>query len=206
MYKQMRPFDIAKGGNKYGLCLQNVRLGFNIPVVKYHTAEEAWHNTKQHVDRNLPAMVAVPLFYKFGNDGHVNVRLSNGEVWSDGTIYASLDDYLAKHPLVTYRGWGESVNDVAVLAYAPDEKPQSYDMPPTGSRIKLDPGVSPRTTFNSNGEKVGQININDDTYIYVVRGVHGNRVVINSASGGGNGVELALYYLTGEKIPGWKKV
>lgn len=113
---------------------------------------------------------------------HVDVR-EDGTVWS-----ASLSNYRDPRKVV----------QEANIAAAPGS------MPKVGSWIKLDKGVT-RTTFDKNGNRVGSIYARDDTYKYLVRGVHGNRIIINSVSGGGNGVELALYYLAGGRIDGWKE-
>jgi hypothetical protein len=113
-YKQLKPFNQKKAGDRAGWCLQNVRLGFGI-ASKYANAITAWNNNQQHKNRSVPTGIDVPLFYSYKTDGHINVRLANGKVWSDGNIYASLDDYLSKHPAVHYLGWGESVDGVRVL-------------------------------------------------------------------------------------------
>jgi hypothetical protein len=87
-------------------------------------------------------------------------------------------------------------------------KPASK-MPPVGSKIQITKGTV-RTTYKAKTTKVaGHIKAVDNTYIYVVRGydpVYGNRILINSASAGGNGVALALYYTNGTIIAGWKRV
>lgn len=204
-YKQSKSFDKNKAGSKPGLCLQNTRLGYGI-ASKYPTATEAWRHTIQHKDRQIPNGVAVPLFYTYKTAGHVNVRMPNGQVISDGRVYASLPDYERQHPNVHYLGWGETLNDVRVTEHVPDAAPApSNVMPTVGSRIKLDRGIT-RTTFDKNGKRVGSIYAKDNSYIYIVRGVHRNRIVINSASGGGNNVEIALYYLAGGRIDGWKQL
>lgn len=116
-YQQTRAFDPSKGGNKPLWCLKNVRLGYSIPP-KYDNATQSWHNTERHRNRNIPKDVDVPLFYSFttrnGNEGHINVQLASGKVWSDGKIYASLVAYEAASSPV-YLGWGESVNNVKVI-------------------------------------------------------------------------------------------
>jgi hypothetical protein len=80
-------------------------------------------------------------------------------------------------------------------------------MPPVGSTIHLDKGQV-RTTFRAKTTKVaGHIRVTDNSFNYQVRGydpVYGGRILINSKSGGGNGVALALYYTNGKKIDGWK--
>lgn len=85
----------------------------------------------------------------------------------------------------------------------------NLDMPAVGSRIQLIPRDT-RTTYKAGTANVaGKINVTDNTFNYIVRGYdskYPGRIIINSASAGGNGVGLALYYLTGERIPGWNKV
>lgn len=82
-------------------------------------------------------------------------------------------------------------------------------LPAVGSWIRLIPR-DVRTTFKAGtADVVGKINVTDNTFKYLVRGhdpKFSNRIIINSASGGGNGVSLALYYLSGAIIPGWERV
>jgi hypothetical protein len=115
-YNQLKPFNQSTAGKLVGYCLQNVRKGYGI-APKYSNAITAWAHTAQHADRNVPGGVDVPLYYTYGHDGHINVRLANGQVWSDGHLYPSIDNYLTIHPLVHYLGWGESVNGVQVIQY-----------------------------------------------------------------------------------------
>lgn len=119
-FGQTIPFDTSKGGNTPNLCLANVCKGYGIGN-KYGSAWEAWQHTQQHTDRP-PIGLAIPVFYSYTttidgvtqNYGHINVQLPNGTVWSDGNIYASIDDYMSKK-LPKFVGWGESVNDVNVI-------------------------------------------------------------------------------------------
>lgn len=111
--KQIIPFNQAKAGKKPLFCLQNVRLGFGI-AAKYPNAITAWNNTEQHKNREVPEGLDVPLYYSWKVDGHINVRLADGRVWSDGNIYKSIADYEAKSAPV-FLGWGESVNNVKVI-------------------------------------------------------------------------------------------
>lgn len=116
-YQQLKPFDKKTAGSTPGLCLQNTRKGFGIPA-KYKNATTAWEHTQQHANRDIPAGVDVPLFYSWLVDGHINVRLADGTVWNDGKIYPSLDDFLAKAPIIPkpkFLGWGESINDRMVV-------------------------------------------------------------------------------------------
>lgn len=142
-YKQTRGFDRSKGGTQKGMCLKNVRLGYNIPP-KYDDATEAWNNTQQHRVRTVPAGIDVPLFYSYTvtingvrkNYGHINVRLADGRVWSDGEIFASIDQYEAQRAPV-YLGWGESINGVRVIEHVPD----TPSIPtPTGGSFRVNPG------------------------------------------------------------------
>lgn len=118
---QVRPFDQSKAETVKNGCLRNVRLGYGIPA-KYQTAWEAWLHTEQHKDRNPPQGLDVPLYYSYTttingvrkNFGHINVRLANGKVWSDGDIFSSISAYENTHSPV-YVGWGESINGVKVI-------------------------------------------------------------------------------------------
>lgn len=120
MYTQLIPFSTSKGGNVPLECLENVSLGFSIGA-KYATAWGAWQHTQQHFDP-IPDGLDVPLFYSYTttidgvteNYGHINVRLKNGTVWSDGNIYPSKEAYMSNH-LPKYVGWGLSVNDFKII-------------------------------------------------------------------------------------------
>lgn len=98
-----------------------------------------------------------------------------------------------------------------VGTYTPPKPPSKpkYKMPKIGSRVQLLP-VDTRTTFKSGTTTVaGKIKVKNNTYIYQVRGYdkkYPNRIIINSASAGGNGVALALYLTSGQVIPKWKVV
>jgi hypothetical protein len=199
MYKQVRAFDQNKGGSAKGWCLRNVRLGYGI-APKYGTAWQAWQNTKQYTTP-IPTGVSTPVFFWWGRDGHVGVQLPDGRFWSDGRVYSSLTAYRVSHPAVLYRGWSTHLNGVEVIKHSPNK------MPPIGSTIQLIP-KDVRTTFRAGTTtQAGQIRVTDNSFKYLVRGYdpkYPNRIIINSASAGGNGVALALYYTNGQRIPGWK--
>lgn len=135
-FSQIIPFDTNKGGNTPNLCLRNVSTGYGIGS-KYGSAWEAWQHTQQHPDRNIPAGLAVPIYYSYTatidgvteNYGHINVQLPNGTVWSDGNIYASIDDYTSKK-FPKFVGWGESVNDYQIIQ-------GENDMPNDGDVINV---------------------------------------------------------------------
>ena len=214
-WRQVRSFNPAKGGTQKGLCLKNVRLGYEI-ASRFNDATEAWANTEQHRDRSVPGGVAVPLFYYYRttiggvtkNWGHINVQLPDGRVWSDGEYFTSITDYENKKA-PTFIGWGESVNEVRVIQYVNDPAPAPSKMPPVGARVQLMP-VSLRNTFRAGTTTVaGTIHVTDNSFIYTVRGYdakYPNRILINSASAGGDGVALALYFTNGSLIPAWRVV
>lgn len=90
----------------------------------------------------------------------------------------------------------------------PKEAKPVLKMPAVGSKIVLSKGQT-RTTFKAGTTRVaGYIRTTGD-WVYTVRGydpVYANRIIINTASGGGNGVALALYYTNGVKIDGWRSL
>jgi hypothetical protein len=210
-YKQTRNFIQKDGGSVPYFCLRNVRMGYHIGA-KYLTATIAWNHTKQHKNKDFPAGVAVPLYYRWLNrdgvdEGHINVRLPNGQIWNDGRIYPSLNAVLADLSDITYRGWGETINGVAVVA--PVASAPKPSMPKINSRIQLIPTIT-RTTYVKGTTRVaGHIHATNNEYIYYVRGYdpkYPYRVIINSKSGGGNGIALALRYTNGKLISGWKQL
>lgn len=87
--------------------------------------------------------------------------------------------------------------------------PSPYKMPAVGSKVQILKGVT-RTTFKATTTQIaGHIKATNDSFIYTVRGYdskYANRILINSVSGGGNGVALALYYTNGSRVDGWKQV
>lgn len=204
MWKRVIGFNQSTAGKTPGYCLMNVRRGFGIGS-KYPSAIEAWYHTQQHRDRNVPTGIDVPLYYTYGRYGHINVRLANGKVWSDGEIFSSIADYENRRA-PNFIGWGESVNDIRVIQWVPDA---TSSKPPVGSKIQL---IAPqtRTTWKlGTANKAGSIRVTDNTFVYLVRGYdpkYPGRAIINSASGGGNGVGLALYYNNGSLVEGWRKV
>jgi len=132
-YNQLKPFNQSTAGTIPKLCLSNVRLGYQIPP-KYPTAWEAWLHTEQHTNRDVPEGVDVPLYYRYtatldglkANYGHINVRLANGTIWSDGRIFPSIEAYEA-WGIPEFVGWGESVNNVKVIEETEGEEMSSAE-------------------------------------------------------------------------------
>ena len=191
-WRNTKSFNQSIAGKKKGYCLQNVRLGFGI-ASKYANAITAWNNTQQHKDRSIPGG-DVPLFYTYKSDGHINVRLANGQIWNDGEIYANLDAYLSGHPAVKYLGWGESVNGIRVIE-------EYIDPAPTGKRLYFDP-IGQTATFYPVRGGTFAMKIKDASYNWCVLEDKGNKVRINSASAGGDCWVYLKYTATGQTIPG----
>lgn len=199
-----------------GDCLIYVRQRFGI-ASKYLTALAAWQAVPQqyrHTDQNFPS-VPVAVFFT-GGDGHV--VLHEPGVGFDSSPYNTARGHvilatiaeIEQHYGVKYAGWTEWVDGVLVAqkvnAPAPTSGPK---MPAVGSEIQLLPNQVRDTEHPGTASKAGEINVTNDRFVYIVRGVDPKfpyRVLINSASGGGNGVALALYYTNGIIIPGWKQL
>lgn len=197
-YKQTKAFDQSKAGSVKGFCLRNVRLGYGIGA-KYDSAWQSWQNAPQHTT-DIPSGVDVPVYFWYGKNGHIGVRLADGRFWSDGKVYSNIGIYRLTHPAVIYRGWSTEVNDVPVLQYIADPAPSK--MPPVGSKVKF---TVPRTAFVAGTTQVKGTLPPD---IRIVRGYdykYSNRILVNSKSVG-NGVAVALYYTSGVKIDGWQQV
>jgi hypothetical protein len=199
MYVQTRAFNQNKAGSAKGWCLRNVRLGYGIGP-KYDSAWIAWQNSPQFTS-SIPTGVSVPIYFWWGKYGHIGVQLPDGRFWTDGVIWSSLSRYRLTHPTIVYRGWSTHVNGVEVIKNSPKTK-----MPPIGATINITKGTT-RGTFRAGTTTVaGTIKATDNTFNYLVRGYdpkYPNRILINSASAGGNGVALALYYTNGTRIEGW---
>lgn len=112
MATQLIAFNQSTAGTTKGLCEQNVRLGFGIPA-KYASAWDNWLHTDQHIEP-IPDGVDVGVFFSYGTNGHVGVRLANGKFWSDGNTYESIQAYESNHT-PKYVGWSTKVDDVAVI-------------------------------------------------------------------------------------------
>jgi len=84
--------------------------------------------------------------------------------------------------------------------------PPARKMPNIGQSVNITKGTV-RTTFRAGTTTIaGTIRATDNSFTYTVRGYdpkYPNRILINSKSGGGNGVALALYFTNGVIISGW---
>lgn len=211
-YSQVKSPNLNTVG-KAGYCLVYVRSVFGV-ASRYATAAIAWANAVyKHTDA-LPN-VAVPVWFKWETDGHVAVFVPGKGIYSTTAqgdkVFPDVES-LAKYIGGTYLGWSEDINGVRVVQPEANPAPapnQPHGLPAVGSQIQL---IAPqsRTTWKvGTATQAGTIHVTDNTFIYTVRGYdskYPGRVVINSASAGGNGVGLALYYNTGALIEGWKQV
>jgi murein DD-endopeptidase MepM/ murein hydrolase activator NlpD len=106
---------------------------------------------------------------------------------------------------VMFRG-GKRVDPLNYVSVPTGPDPIPAKMPAVGATINITKGTT-RGTFRAGTTTVaGTIKATDNTFNYLVRGYdpkYPNRILINSASAGGNGVALALYYTNGTRIEGW---
>jgi murein DD-endopeptidase MepM/ murein hydrolase activator NlpD len=101
---------------------------------------------------------------------------------------------------------GKRVNPQNFVSVPTGSAPIPAKMPAVGQVINITKGTT-RGTYKAGTTTVaGTIKATDTTFNYTVRGYdpkYPNRILINSASAGGNGVALALYYTNGTRIEGW---
>ena len=113
---------------KPGWCLMYVRQTFGLAGL-YPTATAGWNAaTRKHRDRNFPPGTWVPVWFHLKNvpAGHVALLAPNGNVYStsdDSNIphcHPDLDDLINYYNRygqpITYLGWSEDIEGVAVVA------------------------------------------------------------------------------------------
>ncbi|MDQ0825434.1 hypothetical protein QFZ60_001607 [Arthrobacter sp. B2I5] len=117
---------------KPGWCLMYVQDTFGIAPV-YPTATAAWNaSTTKHWDYNFPPGCWVAVWFSLRDEpaGHVALLAPDGSVYSSShptkttpVHHASLDaliQYYAKANPLTYLGWTEDVEGVAVISKGDD--------------------------------------------------------------------------------------
>jgi hypothetical protein len=172
MWKQTRGWNSNKGGKQAGMCLRNVRMGYDI-ASKYDDAWTAWTRTQQHKNRNYPAGVYAPIFFSYTatidgvrkNYGHIGVRYPDGRFWSDGSVYASVEEYERLRAPV-FVGWGESVNDVRVI-----EEVKGDDMTLSTEAVK----TIYRRLLNREGDPGGIKNFTGKTLDFTLKDMVGSK-------------------------------
>lgn len=158
------------------------------------------------------------LHWRFAHLSKVSVKAGQNvtegtQLGVSGNTGVTTGPHLHYDARVMGTAWNSSFSNYrdpdAIIAQAiANERPKN-PMPPIGSAIQL---IHPdkRTTFRAGTTtQAGTINVKDNTYIYTVRGYdsrYPGRIIINSASAGGNGVALALYYTSGVRIEKWKQL
>ena len=153
-----------------------------------------------HLERAIVSRGKVKRGQLIGIMGHTGYTIPNG--------YYGTHIHLVCNVGGVYIYPGNLFN-TAFRVWTPAPPKPTYAMPKVGSKIKLTVGTT-RSTFRAGTTtKAGRIYVRNNSYIYTVRGYdkkYTNRILINSASAGGNGVALALYYTNGRKIAGWKQI
>lgn len=119
-WKQVKDFNINKMGTTPGYCLQNVRLGFDIPPL-YPDAKTAMEANKNagtlHPMSEIPTNVAVPVFCDTASVYEHVIVDDHGTYYSDGKKVTNPQAFV-------YFGWGETLNGVRVVEWVPDPVPQ----------------------------------------------------------------------------------
>lgn len=211
-YQQLRSANPNVPG-KSGYCLVYVRTAVGVGA-KYGTATQAHAATQYRHSGTPPSNISVPLWFKWGTPGHAALWYK-GKVWSttaQGVKSFNSIQECANYVGAAYLDWSEDINGVRVVQPVANPTPapnQPHGLPATNSKIQLIP-TQTRTTWKiGTAEQAGSIHVTDGSFEYTVRGYdskYPGRIKINSASGGGDGVGLALYYNNGTIVEGWRLV
>jgi hypothetical protein len=200
-------------------CVDLIKEGlkemYGIPYDSYGDAVDYWYKTAPAILKKFSKVSG-----SYGNAGDIVILKGiNGNPyghigWGTGRKLPLLTEILEQNGHGD--GWGVGKDAIrtrfvptwrVVGLLRPKAAKPVLKMPRVGSIIHLNKGQT-RTTFRAKTTKVaGHIRVTDNSFNYQVRGydpVYGGRILINSKSGGGNGVALALYYTNGKKIDGWK--
>lgn len=116
-WTQVRDFYPADMGTTPGWCLQNTRLGFHIYSGTYQTARadmEAQQANGTLHSGTPPDYIACAIYfanYSWTPAGHV-AAWDHGTVYSDGTVYPSIDSVATN-----YMGWGEFCDGARVVQH-----------------------------------------------------------------------------------------
>lgn len=198
-YWGIGPHAIGRALNYYLKTPASILEHFNkVPTTDVKKGDIVVLRTVGHVDLN--------------GDGHVMIGTGNqnGSQFEGFEQNGSTGNGLGKgNDRMRYR-WVAKSRIVGVLrakTTAPPPAPVPVKMPPLHSSIQILKGYT-RTTFRPGTDtEAGKIKAVNDSFYYHVRGYDTKfpyRIIINSATGGGNGVALALYYKDGKRIEGWK--
>lgn len=170
-WKQDREFVVSKMGKTPGMCLRNVRIGFDpeIPSLYYDAKAAMLANKKAgtlHDISTLPKNVSVPVFVDTASiNEHVEASV-NGVFYSDGKMVVN--------PMSQkFFGWGETLNDVRVVSYVPDPVPPTPPAPgfKVGDKVTLTKWVAYDGTP-----------LKKTRDFYFVSQISGDRAVLNADS------------------------
>ena len=120
-WKQVRTFAPSKMGTEEGMCLRNCRIAFTPEIPpKYYDAKQAMLANKNagmlHPITSHPTNCAVPVF---ADTPSVNEHVM---IWDGEKLYS--DGKVVNPNGFTWFGWGESLNDVRVVEWVDDPKPE----------------------------------------------------------------------------------
>lgn len=187
-WKQDRKFVVSKMGKTPGMCLRNVRIGFDpeIPPLYYDAKAAMLANKKAgtlHDISTLPKNVSVPVFVDTASiNEHVEAAV-NGVFYSDGKMVVN--------PMSQkFFGWGETLNGVRVVSYVPDPVPPT----PPAPGFKVGDKVTLTKWVDYNGTPLKKTRD-----FYFISQISSNRAVLNADSVSGavyaavNTVNLVKY-------------
>lgn len=173
-WKQITPCDINAMGTRNGYCLQNVRLAFGVPS-KYYDAKEAMEANKKagtlHSVAELPTDVAVPVFVDTSSPNEHVIIADHGKFYSDGKRLTTLNG-------LKCFGWGETLNDVAIVEKVAEEGETIPDISDETEIVEGDI-VAPTRLVDYNGTPLKQY----DKEYTVLQHVPGSDRVVLSARG-----------------------
>jgi hypothetical protein len=167
-WQQTTAFNLAKMGKKPGMCLQNVRLAYDIPAY-YYDAKAAMLANKNagtlHPISTLPKNCAVPVFVDTASPNeHVEVA-DHGTFYSDGKVVPSPTSQV-------FFGWGETLNEVRIVKWVADPTPT-----PTPTGIKVGDKVTLTKWVAYDGTPLKKTRD-----YYFVSQISGDRAVLNADS------------------------
>lgn len=169
MWEQSKPFDLSKMGTRAGYCLANVRTAYGIGP-KFASAKVDMENNRNkgwlHSMDTLPTNVAVPVYLDTASEFEHIMVADKGVFYSDGKRLTSTAG-------LKFFGWGESVNDIRVVEYKDQPKPEPTPAP--AAPFAVGDTVVPTRLVSYDGIPLRQY---DNTY--TITQIVGDRVVLSA--------------------------
>lgn len=166
-WEQVKAFNLSKMGTKSGLCLQNVRLAYDIPA-KYASAKDAMLANKNagtlHDISTVPKNCAVPVFTDTASVYEHVMVCDRGVYYSDGRKLTSVAG-------IKFFGWGETLNGIRIVKEVADPQPA----PSTG--FKVGDKVTLKKYVDYNGKALKKTRD-----YYFISQLSGDRAVLNADS------------------------